>query len=766
MSGNFSGEIKEITIGGPSEYEKRLSSGFANRIVNTKAPFKLDHLNLPGNVIDFMNLAYVSLENNSIEENSYYTKKLDYRYLKEFVPKALNGQNVIDFALANLGLKYFTFFNHWKTKNSSKTTSFIQKTNRHQQFIRSSHKLEEMFREIALQSSNANTTVVNVVENLQNNIINTMFIETLKMEEIMTDFRNTSDLNTNGYAPVPNCNHQTPGYNPEQLHGGKDVLFRHLTNILNSIDYSLKNPTVPQGMVTEKELQLELEKLIPGVTKEQLALILSEYTKEETVNFKLTNFLSKAEFETRATAFATKAEVNGFISLDRLNDYYNKRDIDNALARYLTKDEYTPVDAYNKLEIDAKLNNYYEKHIVDYMISSLVSKSEFSETIYRKSEVDQKLSEYIKRSEYTPVDAYSKLEIDHMFLKYYTKEEVSTIVDAINAKIANNITTEQLADTLSIYMTASNVNDIVTSLLTETQAAEIYLSKSEAEATYAKLEDIPTLGDNGEIDLSTYASKTYVDNKATSLKTDIVDNVLSAYAKTDAVDTKFNEYVRNTDFQDLKSNLEGKVTTLESKVIQLEQSAGTSEPGGSSPDVSGEIAALKEADTLIEGRLTLLETDKTEKDAKVAEIEGKVTTLEGKVTALESAGGGQGGSGTDHTADIEALKAKDTEIEGKVTTLEADKTTKDEKIATIESTLANKADSSALAAKADTTALEGKADKSELTAKANQTDLDTANGKITALEAKVAELEQKNTTLEQQLTALTERVTALESPKA
>lgn len=77
------------------------------------------------------------------------------------------------------------------------------------------------------------------------------------------------------------------------------------------------------------------------------------------------------------------SEQNPLITLNELNNYYTKTDIDNTLNDYSTKSEITTIlnNYYNKDDIDTTLGDYYTKTAIDTALDDYYTKTEIDNMI-------------------------------------------------------------------------------------------------------------------------------------------------------------------------------------------------------------------------------------------------------------------------------------------------------------------------------------------------------------------------------------------------
>lgn len=607
---------------------------FGDTVSVLKHPFNNYPPPIPNNYIDFMRLYFSQLDNSGFVNHDipYFEYSFNYSMLNEM---AKNGY--LDYLVARMGLKYYSFFkiaeyNHHKNV-------FVNIRTPIESFNRAGAKIEECFYELKNQLEVSDSSIGNLLINNFNNVIDTLTTEILKMEEINMSSLENSQLGNVG------CGVSNPNQNPSSvpnnaLFGGSNDLYCQLMQMLANINYNLSNPKIPSGMVSNKELILELEKIKPGVPRDELSMILAKYPTLDAVDLKLSTYLSKAENSAILSAYLLKADAVNFVTSDMMGNYYTAREIDGITDKFLLKTEYKPLEAYNKTEIDAKLSEYYKSHVVDLLLRELARKEYVDQNFYNKEMISELLSKYLPKDEYT--SSYSKLEMDAFFANYYSKVEIEAKNSEINDKIATLVT------------------------------------KEEADATYLRKEDVPS----ADTDLSSYATKEYADNAIVTAKSEIVTESDRKYATQNQVTTSLADYTRNTEFQAAKqaleqkdASIEEKVTTLEGKVAILEGTAGGSAAPGT--DHTTEIQALQQKDTEIEGRLGTVESglaNKADTSALDAKADASALAAKAEQSALEAA-----------NAEIAALKEKNTTLEGKVATLEGDLATEKGKVTALES---------------------------------------------------------------------------------
>ena len=269
----------------------------------------------------------------------------------------------------------------------------------------------------------------------------------------------SSSLNTNvfpGYGNNNSCNNEQDG---SEFWGKHHLLYQNLVELLNNTNKLLANPKIPEGMVTREELKVEISKILPGVSPDELDKILRNYVTRNKLDVIISNYISKSEFETRATAFMLKSDANQFITKEILLSYPTRTDMATSLS------------------------NFYEKNVIDVMLRNLAS----------KDELDSKLNSYLKKVDYIPFNGYTKQEIDLILTNFINKVD--------------------LESSLSTYVSVKALDSTLENYYRKDSLRAKYLSRREAFETFAKKSDLDNIcssnnnNSSANIDLSAYATK-------------------------------------------------------------------------------------------------------------------------------------------------------------------------------------------------------------------------------------------------------------------
>ena len=149
------------------------------KLENNRDPYELSSIPLPGNYIDYMNLAFSSMSNNTIDKIAYFNRRLNYKKLKDLA----KGIGYSDFCLARRGLKYFTFYN--LAINMEKIHVYIDKSDSIKEYIESGNTIENIFLNIDSHLKIDRTkTLTSLLEENFNNFMSTLIVSTKKMEDI------------------------------------------------------------------------------------------------------------------------------------------------------------------------------------------------------------------------------------------------------------------------------------------------------------------------------------------------------------------------------------------------------------------------------------------------------------------------------------------------------------------------------------------------------------------------------------------------------
>lgn len=462
-------------------------------------PYNLSSPPMPGNYLDFMNLVYVALENKTVNNIPYLTKKINFCNVSDLASKAIGEYN-----LARRGLKYFAFYSVAKEEN--KTDIFVDKSNMVKAFVDSGNDIERIFITFNQKMDSENFTLSELLDKNFNNSLSNLTISSIKMEEILKMNAYNSGLSVSNNSNCC-CNHNNNNNSSNELFGHQHNLYQYLVQILKQTNEILANPKVPEGMVTREELALSLSKIIPGVSEEELTKILKNYTTPSDVELKLVNYVLKTDLENRLSNYIAKADA----------------------IKYVTKDEV-------KAELVENLAKYYDRQIIDVMMKNLST----------KDEIDLKLQNYLLKADY-------KSALDDYATKEYVKNQIN------NAALGGGNTNTPAVD-LSIYETkeesktqiAAAKAEILATAATKVELAA-KLDKTEADALYAKKGEVSTGGTETNVDLSeyakkaeveaTYATKEYVTTQINNAQLGGGDTEvdLSAYATKTEVEAKLDK---------------------------------------------------------------------------------------------------------------------------------------------------------------------------------------------------------------------------------
>lgn len=509
--------------GGQNDLQSNIQFGNVKSYI--RQPFNAYPPALPSNYLDFMKLYYTTLDNDQIDENPYFTHRLNYRKLSDL---ASGKKGNTDYLIARWGLKYYTFFK--MNSNLNKESLINDKRNPVKAYIKSASKIEEVFYELKNKLEVSDTSLGNLLINTQNEVVQTLLLESLKMEDIMNDSMNKSSLGL-GYNHYCGCDRPTtlPEHGHDHHHhpcddntffGDQKALYVNLVDLLHKINYNLTYPKLAEGMVSRKELELELEKIIPGVPRDELAAILLKYPTLDNLDVKLTNFVTKAENQALLSGYVMKTDAVNYVTVDFLTNYYTKAEVDTALDKYMLKSDYRPTSSYSQTEIDAMFANYYTSDIIDLKISNLVDKT-------------------LVTREYLAETNYTKEEIENLLLEYQKAEEMG-----------------------NIFYDKNDIDSKFTSL------SDVYLSKEEADEKFLAKADIPSLGD---ITIDKVSSKTYVDNKVSIATQEVRAEADRKYATIPQVENTFKEYVTLTEYQAMKNSLEQRIVALETEIAAIKK---------------------------------------------------------------------------------------------------------------------------------------------------------------------------------------------------
>ena len=208
--------------------------------------------------------------------------------------------------------------------------------------------------------------------------------------------------------------------------------------------------------------------------------------------------------------FATKDDIAGFISEDRVNEKLVAYEtIEHAEATFVKKGttgDYVTVEQLDNKLVDYATKIELQEYVTDVQLEDYLTKTEANDTYAKKGEI--------------PSDVLTKTEA---VSTYATKEEIPNVSDFI---------TETEAD--GKYATKESIVNFTTN-------DELNAYKEEVETNYAKKTELPDLTDyakKSELpDLADYTTKSYVDTNFLS-KNDF-DGIIQNYAEK----TELNKYV-------------------------------------------------------------------------------------------------------------------------------------------------------------------------------------------------------------------------------
>lgn len=217
--------------------------------------------------------------------------------------------------------------------------------------------------------------------------------------------------------------------------------------------------------LTELEKQQARENIGVSANGDIVVDLENYYTKDEVFN--------KTEIDVKLIPYITTNEVNL-----RLNSYYDKSQVDNAIE--------TAVD-----NIDVDLSNYYDKSTVNNLLDSLP--------------IPEATSELVKDDVYTKSEVYTKGEVDIKIANvssggsvdlsnYYNKQETETYVENAIADIDIPTKTSQLE--LDNTYSRTQVDTLIANIDIPDTDLSNYYTKSETDTAIQNAIgdiDIPTL---------------------------------------------------------------------------------------------------------------------------------------------------------------------------------------------------------------------------------------------------------------------------------
>lgn len=148
-----------------------------SKIHTYRNPYDLSSPPMPGNYLDFMNLVYVAVEKDTINNIPYLKKKINVNLVRDLFAIFYG-----EYCLARRGIKYFAFYN--LAKSYVKSEIFINKSNVVKEFIDSGNDIERIFISLNEKFNSTNTTLSELLDSNFNNSLTNLMISTIKMEEI------------------------------------------------------------------------------------------------------------------------------------------------------------------------------------------------------------------------------------------------------------------------------------------------------------------------------------------------------------------------------------------------------------------------------------------------------------------------------------------------------------------------------------------------------------------------------------------------------
>ena len=247
--------------------------------------------------------------------------------------------------------------------------------------------------------------------------------------------------------------------------------------------------------------KLQLQSVIDTIPSK--SEISSTYVTKDELNNKISGFETSEDVNVKLEGLASKEYVD--VKVGQTNDEINN--IKNRLSGYITKSQF-----------DSKVGDFITKNEVE---SSFVSTQVLDDklSVYEKtSDVDGKLNEYTKNEElsrrlkeYLTKTQIADTYVPKSSLKDYAKK---SDVDSNLSTFAKQVWVDEYymrKFRLSDYLKSDDIFEI---FLQKSAADEVYLSKKDAEKTYAKLVDIINLATGDFVtreELETFAKKVWVD---------------------------------------------------------------------------------------------------------------------------------------------------------------------------------------------------------------------------------------------------------------
>lgn len=393
-----------------------------------------------------------------------------------------------------------------------------------------------------------------------------------------------------------------------------------------------------------EDISAEIENKTSEFVKEtDVRQILSE----ETANFATEEYVQSQISEIDIPS------VDGFITADDLNEYAKKTEIPTNVSEFINDAEYITKDALagyateeqlaskaDKEYVDTILEGYYTAEDVDRLFEENAAEEVDLEAYLQKDEAE---ATYAKKSDIPTTvseleDAEQYVTFDDLELKGYLTEhqDISNLAskDELEDKytqLEDKIESIEVPD-VSNFVTREEVDGIVDNKVDTSYLESNYYDK---EVIDQKIADAIT---GGEVDLESYL-KTEV-AEATYAKIEDIPS-LDEYAKVDAIPTKVSDLDNDvpylTEHQDIsglatKEEVESKYSDLDQKIDQIDV-----------PDVSN-FVTQEDIDRSIENKVDKSYVDsnfydKSTVDQKIAEtIAGGEIDLEGylKVDVAES----------------------------------------------------------------------------------------------------------------------------------
>lgn len=406
-------------------------------------PFRNTPPEVPNNYIDFMRLYYTKLNQNKVNEIILFDERLDYHTLKSLSFK-FGGKGYDDFLMSRMGLKYFVFYRYHgydDLKEISVNYNYPAK-----EYKRSAENIENMLLDLQYKVETGKDSLGTLLIEDHNSIVKNLLIESLKMEEIMDNYNNNSNLSyTDHDCPHDPCHHDHHHHKP--FFGSKDTIYKQLMDILARIDHSLQYPKVPEGIVTYDHLLSELAKY-KGVDRPTLDVILGDYVTVTDLIVKLGKYLSREELDDIIKSLATKIELEEYAKVQDIRDnYMNKLLILEKFDKVYTKDEITEIisNLVTEDRLDVRLERYLaieslKDIIVKYatieeVTNRFVTKLEAQETYAKKAEITDINDKIIDiESNYKIKDTELEEKIRALSEKGYDDTEIQAKVNGLQTK--------------------------------------------------------------------------------------------------------------------------------------------------------------------------------------------------------------------------------------------------------------------------------------------------------------------------------------------